>query len=270
MSAAATIGAPILGASFFGRELEGGALGVLLAIAAAVALSIAALWLDRRLDRWLARWSRSPVRLLRLAAGRTALLRVGLWSLTLVLALGAAARLSPPLTWVLLPAGALALALAVANLLRDALIGVGHALSRRVKRGDMVQVGPELAGVVVHVSLRILTLRTLDGTCVDIPQRRLASEGIRHLQIEGGGHPVTLELRVPAEIALPDAMREARLAAALAPHAHLGARPTVTTAAQPGTLEVHGVAIDPFHAPEYRAEAALAFEAAMAYLKKRQ
>lgn len=244
-------------------QFEGGAWGVLLALVSSGALVLLALALDRRLDRWMSTIRASESRVLGEVAARSALLRVFLWALTLVVILAVTARFSPPLAWLLLPAGALALALATANLLRDAIIGVGHALSRRVEAGEYVAIG-NTEGVVVRVGIRTLTLRQLDGTQVEVPQHLIAQQGIRQLRAEAGGHPTTVDLLVPTDVPLKVAMEEARLAALLAPHAHLGGHPTVTLADDnPELLRIQGLCINPFAAAHYRAQVALAFRTAI-------
>jgi small-conductance mechanosensitive channel len=181
----------------------------------------------------------------------------------LVIALSAAARLSPPTAWMLLPAGGLALALAVANLLRDALVGIGQALTNRVHRGDHVEIG-EVAGEVVRVGIRSLRLKTLDGTIIDIPQRRIAADGIHRLSLEGGGHPVTVMLTIPTDLMGTDLLEEARLAALLARHAHLGRKPTASLVdGHPPAIRVVGHAIDPFCADTYSGEVVGCFQEAL-------
>jgi small-conductance mechanosensitive channel len=167
----------------------------------------------------------------------------------------------------LLPAGGLALALAVSRMLRDALVGIGNALSRRVQAGDFVAIG-EIQGQVLKVGIRTLQIKALDGTIVDVPQGRISADGIRQLRVKSGGHPVAIELPLPVELSLAEVMEEACLAAATAPHAHLCARPEVEiTDETPARIRVHGQAINPFVAGQYRGEVALAYQDALKHLK---
>jgi len=236
-------------------------------MAAASALVIGALWLDRRIDGWLQLYLRNRGPVLQAMARRGALVRVAMWTVTLVLALAVAARFSPPMAWLLLPAGALALALAVSNMLRDALVGVSQALGRRVQKGEYVAIG-DVEGEVLRVGVRTLHVRSLNGTVVDVPQREIAVHGIRSLKAEGGGYPVHVELPIADAVPLADQMEEARLAATLAAHAHMGVRPAVTLSEDSTTrIRVRGLAIDPFAAGSYRAEVALAYRTALEELK---
>ena len=249
--------------SWLPDQFQGGAMGVLAALVSTVVIIIGAIFLDRRFDGWLQSWTRPKTRLHRLATEHAAMLRVSIWTLSLVLALSLAAELSPPVAWMLLPAGGLALALAVSDLMRDALVGIGQALSARVKRGDHVSVG-DLAGEVERVGIRSIRLRTLDGTIVDIPQRRIMTEGIQRLQVEGGGYPVSLDLPIPTEIPIHEAMEEARLAALLAKHAHLGKGATAAvTDGEPARIRVVGHAIDAFHGSQYRGQVVALYHAAL-------
>jgi small-conductance mechanosensitive channel len=249
-------------------HFSGGVLGILGAAATVAILVMATLWLDRRIDGWLSHGPHQSV-WGRLLSRRGALIRVILWTCTLVLALTAAIKISPPLAWMLLPAGGLALALAISRLLRDALMGIGNALSRRVQVGDFVAIG-EIQGQVLRVGIRILQLKALDGTIVDVPQRRISADGIRQLRVDDGGHPVAIELPLPNDLSLAEVMEEARLAAALAPHAHLCARPEVAvTDETPARIRVHGQAINPFVAGQFRGEVALAFQDAVRSLRSR-
>ena len=238
----------------------GGTLGTL-AIGAVLALAGARV--DRRLETFLQGWLRALKPWQRRLAATAPLCRAALWALLLVLWLSVAARLSPSLWWLAAVAGAGALALGAARPAGDLVVGLGQALGRHVTVGEFVGIG-SVEGQVTRVGLRAVRLRTLDGMLVDVPQSRVAREGLRRLVGDGGGHPVRIRLPMPADAPLADALEEARLAAALAPHAHLGGRPQVAvTDDAPPHIEVRGWAIDPFSAPVLRGEVATAFREAM-------
>lgn len=241
-------------------NFSGGLLGVFGAVTVVAILVMVTIWLDQHLDRWLNYGKNSNSHLVKTLSHRAGLVRVAMWTLTLVIGLTAAVKISPPLAWMLLPAGGLALALAVSRMLRDALVGIGNALSRRVQLGDFVAIG-KIQGQVLKVGIRTLQIKELNGTIVDVPQGRISADGIRQLRVNHGGHPVAIELPLPNELSLANVMEEARLAAALAPHAHLCARPEVeVTDETPARIRVHGQAINPFVAGQYRGEVALAYQ----------
>jgi len=250
-------------ASILPDSFEGGALGVIGAVVVTVICVLGAIVADRRLDGALQQWAQARGGWRRYVTDHAAMMRVGIWTITLVFCLSIAAYLSPPVAWMLLPASGLALALAVSDLMRDALVGIGQAMGARVKRGDQVSVG-NVAGRVVRVGIRSIQLQRLDGTLVDIPQRRIAAEGVQRLQMEDGGHPVTLQLPIPDDVSIQDAMEEARLAALLARHAHLGKGAVVAmTADTPVQLQVTAQAIDAFHGSQYRGEVVTLYHAAL-------
>jgi len=256
------LGLPGPTGSIFPDHFEGGALGVIGAVVVTALCIFGAIIADRWLDTWLQRWANTRTGWRRFAMDHAAMIRVVIWTFMLVLCLSVAAYLSPPVAWMLLPAGGLALALAVSDLLRDALVGIGQAMGARVRRGDQVSVG-NIAGRVMRVGIRSIQLKRLDGTVVDIPQRRIAAEGVQRLQMEDGGHPVTLHLPIPDDVSIQDAMEEARLAALLARHAHLGKGTVVAmTPDSPVQLQVTGHAIDAFHGSQYRGEVVTLYHAA--------
>ncbi|TNF35921.1 MAG: mechanosensitive ion channel [Deltaproteobacteria bacterium] len=200
-------------------------------------------------------------------AQRPLLARVVLWLAVLALALALAASLSALVAWGLAGGAVLTLALATATPLRDVVLGVGGALSGRLSEGDYVAIGA-LQGEITHVGLRGIELRTLDGTRIDVAHARIAQEGLRRLTAEAGGYPVDMALPVPEDVDLAELVEGARLAACLAPHAHLGARPTVSLSETvPPVLQVRGYAIDPFSAGPYRGEVVMAFREAVAELR---
>lgn len=245
----------------------GGGWAVLLALVLIAALAAGAVWLDQRLPAWVARRARSRFRLLRLLAARPLLARVMLWLSVLALSLALAAWLSALVAWILAGGAVLALALATSSPLRDVLLGVGGALSGRLSEGDYVAIGG-LQGEVTHVGLRGVELRTLDGTRVDVAHGRIAREGLRRLTAEAGGYPVDMALPVPEDVDLAELIEGARLAACLAPHAHLGARPAVSLSETvPPVLQIRGYAIDPFSAGPYRGEVVMSYRETVAELR---
>lgn len=245
----------------------GSAWGVLAALILIAGLLIAAFWVDRRIDPWVRRFGRSPLPLLRVVARRPVLARIALWLSVFVLALVLAAWLSGLVAWILVPAVVLSLALASSSPLRDIVLGVGSALSAHLKEGDYVAIAG-LQGEITRVGLRSIELRTLDGTRVDVSHGRIAKEGLRRLTVEASGYPVDMVLPVPEDLDLAALIEGARLAASLAPHAHLGARPLVTLSESvPPVLRVRGYAIDPFCAGPYRGEVVMSFRETVAELR---
>jgi|GEM_PF-2646560 len=245
----------------------GGGWAAIVALVLIAALVVAAIWVDQRLPAWVARRARSRFRLVRLLARRPVLARAILWLLVVGLALALAAWISGIVAWILVPGAVLALALATTNTLRDVVLGIGGAVSGRLSEGDYVAIG-ELQGEITRIGLRGVELRTLDGTRIDVAHARIAREGLRRLTAEDGGYPVDMALQVPDDVDLGELVEGARLAACLAPHAHLGARPTVSLSETvPPVLQVRGYAIDPFSAGPYRGEVVMSFRETVAELR---
>ncbi len=248
----------------FAEALGVGSLpGLVAALLGVAALVSGALWVDRRADGWVAGWRRSPVGFLRLVAARPELARLGLWLGTSLAAVSLAAVLSPALVGLGALGLTLAGGLAAAGPARDVLFGVANALNGRVERGALVEVDG-VRGEVVRVGLRTLTVRSLDGTLVELPHGRAAGGELRRVLTEDGGYPVSLRLEAPQGTDARAALEAAREAAVLAPHAHLGSRPRVTlhgTAAV--VVEVEAVAASPEAESDFRSEVALAFREAL-------
>jgi small-conductance mechanosensitive channel len=241
--------------------------GALIALLLIAVLLVAAVWVDQRVAVFVRRFAGARLLPLRLVARRPLLARAALWLAAAAVSLALALWLSALVAWILVPAGVVALALAFTPPLRDVVLGVGGALSGRLKEGDYVAIA-ELEGEITRVGMRAIELRTLDGTRVDVSHGRIAREGLRRLTAEGGGYPVDMALPVHEDLDLATLVEAARLAACLAPHAHLGARPAVSLSETvPPVLQVRGFAIDPFSAGPYRGEVVMSFRETVAELR---
>lgn len=135
--------------------------------------------------------------------------------------------------------------------LRNVLAGLVVVLERRYRVGDDLRVGDQ-SGRVIAFGMRYVLLRTPLGTEVRIPYERILSESIERLNLRSRDSPCEIKVRVPAGIALADAMEAARLAATLSPFASPRLAPEILVMRdrsddQGVLLSVRGFAFDREH-----------------------
>ena len=94
--------------------------------------------------------------------------------------------------------GGLAVALAFQDTLANVFSGVNLTLARQIRVGDYIEIGEagELEGFVADVGWRATTLRTLTGTQIFIPNKKLAESVMVNYSRSDTGMFVTLEFIV--------------------------------------------------------------------------
>jgi small-conductance mechanosensitive channel len=91
--------------------------------------------------------------------------------------------------------GGLAVALAFQDTLANVFSGVNLTLARQIRVGDYIEVG-ELDGFVADIGWRATTLRTLSGTQIFIPNKKLAESVMVNYSRSDAGISVTLDFIV--------------------------------------------------------------------------
>jgi small-conductance mechanosensitive channel len=94
--------------------------------------------------------------------------------------------------------GGLAVALAFQDTLANVFSGVNLTLARQIRVGDYIELGEhgELEGFIADIGWRATTLRTLSGTQIFIPNKKLAESVMVNYSRSDAGMSVTLEFRV--------------------------------------------------------------------------
>jgi small-conductance mechanosensitive channel len=91
--------------------------------------------------------------------------------------------------------GGLAVALAFQDTLANVFSGVNLTLARQIRVGDYIELG-ELEGFIADIGWRATTLRTLTGTQIFIPNKKLAESVMVNYSRSDTGMSVTLDLIV--------------------------------------------------------------------------
>ena len=91
--------------------------------------------------------------------------------------------------------GGLAVALAFQDTLANVFSGVNLTLARQIRVGDYIEIG-ELEGFVADIGWRATTLRTMTGTQIFIPNKKLAESVMVNYSRSDIGMFVTLEFKV--------------------------------------------------------------------------
>ena len=94
--------------------------------------------------------------------------------------------------------GGLAVALAFQDTLANVFSGVNLTLARQIRVGDYIELGEhgELEGFIADIGWRATTLRTLTGTQIFIPNKKLAESVMVNYSRSDAGMSVTLEFIV--------------------------------------------------------------------------
>jgi len=91
--------------------------------------------------------------------------------------------------------GGLAVALAFQDTLANVFSGVNLTLARQIRVGDYIALG-ELEGFIADIGWRATTLRTLNGTQIFIPNKKLSESVMVNYSRSDAGMSVTLEFMV--------------------------------------------------------------------------
>jgi len=91
--------------------------------------------------------------------------------------------------------GGLAVALAFQDTLANVFSGVNLTLARQIRVGDYIELG-ELEGFVADIGWRAITLRTMTGTQIFIPNKKLAESVMVNYSRSDTGMSVTLDFMV--------------------------------------------------------------------------
>ena len=147
--------------------------------------------------------------------------------------------------------------LASMSWLRNIAAGLAVAFESHFQVGDLVRFG-DVEGEVVDFGTRTITLRAADGTLHQIPNEKITSESVIHLEATGEA-ACEIVVALPAGISPERAVRLAHQAAFLTPLASPRHRPEVflDVGAENGErvdLHIRGFAFDPAYREHFRSD----------------
>jgi hypothetical protein len=157
----------------------------------------------------------------------SALVTIALWGWALALIAGRLLRAAPTLT---LAVGALSSVLLLVGLSRqveNVAAGIGLAMRGRIEEGNQVTVGAH-TGIVRHVGMMRVQLRTPDGDLVYVPNRQFVAEVVV-IGRTRNSYPLVVEL-VRDHPWTSKELERAKLCATLSPYRDPHGRVSVTTA----------------------------------------
>jgi len=191
-----------------------------------VSLLLVAIWLLRRgllagiRVVWRLGWDR-PRRLARLRS----ISDVTFLVVVVLLVLRKFLLVAPIVTWLTVAVGALVVALALPNWVRDLVAGVALANRKRFREGDQVRL-QGAAGSVRHIGLLRTAIRAGDGGTLSVPNRDVLAHTI---QVGREQQAAPIEIMLPPDASATPRARETLLRLAqVSPFRRGGSRPTLS------------------------------------------